>query len=146
MGFFNSNSGLEGGVQLGPLGTAAINRPIVPTPCVYDDGEICGMMVGRGNRSTLRKSAPVPLWLPQTSHALPGREPGPRSGNSCIPPPPLSSLYQTWYVYHATWAHLNGVHHKSLAINLCVCICIPISLVGNGSVNTLSRQRIHTLQ
>jgi hypothetical protein len=34
-----------GGVQLGPLGTAAINRPIrsiVPAPGDYDDGEIGG--------------------------------------------------------------------------------------------------------
>jgi hypothetical protein len=65
-----------GGVQLGPLGTAATNRPIVPAPGDYDDGEIGGMMIGRGNRSTRRKPAPVPLCPPQTSHALPGREPG----------------------------------------------------------------------
>jgi hypothetical protein len=38
-----------GGVQLGPLGSAATNRPIVPTPGDYDDGEIYGMMIGRGN-------------------------------------------------------------------------------------------------
>jgi hypothetical protein len=38
-----------GGVQLGPLGTAATNRPIVPAPVDYDEGEIGGMMVGRGN-------------------------------------------------------------------------------------------------
>jgi hypothetical protein len=36
-----------GGVQLGPLGTAATNRPIVPAPGDYDDGEICGMIIGR---------------------------------------------------------------------------------------------------
>jgi hypothetical protein len=60
-----------GGVQLGPLGTAATNRPIVPAPGVYDDGEI-GVMIGRGNRSTRRKRGPVPVWSPQTSHALPG--------------------------------------------------------------------------
>jgi hypothetical protein len=38
-----------GGVQLGPLGTATTNRPIVPAPGDYDDGEIGGMMIGRGN-------------------------------------------------------------------------------------------------
>jgi hypothetical protein len=65
-----------GGVQLGPLGTAATNRPIVPAPSDYDDGEIGGMMIGRGNRSTRRKAASVPLCLPQTPYALPGREPG----------------------------------------------------------------------
>jgi hypothetical protein len=31
-----------GGAQLGPLGTAATNRPIVPAPGDYDDGEIGG--------------------------------------------------------------------------------------------------------
>jgi hypothetical protein len=57
-----------GGVQLGPLGTAATNRPIVPAAGDYDDGEIGGM-IGRGNRSTWRKPAPVPLCPPQTPHA-----------------------------------------------------------------------------
>jgi hypothetical protein len=64
------------GVQLGPLVTAATNRPIVPAPGDYDDGEIGGM-IPRGNRSTRRKPAPVPLCPPQTPHALPGRELGP---------------------------------------------------------------------
>jgi hypothetical protein len=68
---------VEGGVQLGPLGTAATNRPVVPTPGDYDEGEIGGMMIGRGNRSTRRKPAPVPLCPPQTPHVLPRREIGP---------------------------------------------------------------------
>jgi hypothetical protein len=59
---------MRGGVQLGPLGTAATNKPIVPSPADYDDGEIGGM-IGRGNRSTRRKSTPVPLCPPQTPHA-----------------------------------------------------------------------------
>jgi hypothetical protein len=54
---------LGGGVQLGPIGTAATNRPIMPAPGDYDDGEIGGM-IGRGNRSTRRKPAPVPLCPP----------------------------------------------------------------------------------
>jgi hypothetical protein len=65
---------MGGGVQLGPLGTAATNRPIVLTPGDYDDGEIGGMMIVRGNRSARRKPAPVPLRPPQTPHILP-REP-----------------------------------------------------------------------
>jgi hypothetical protein len=60
---------VEGGVQLGPLGPEASNRPIVPAPSDYDDGDIGGIMTGRGNRSTRRISAPVPLCPPQTSHA-----------------------------------------------------------------------------
>jgi hypothetical protein len=57
-----------GGVQLGPLGTAATNRPIVPALGAYDDGEIGGM-IRRVNRSTRRKPAPVPLCPPQPPHA-----------------------------------------------------------------------------
>jgi hypothetical protein len=53
---------------LGPIGTAATNRPIEPALGDYDDGEFGGM-IGRGNRSTRRKPAPVPLCPP--------REPGP---------------------------------------------------------------------
>jgi hypothetical protein len=53
---------------LGPLSTAATNRPIVPALGDYDDAEIGGM-IGRGNRSTRTKPAPVPLCPPQTPHA-----------------------------------------------------------------------------
>jgi hypothetical protein len=55
---------------LGPLGTTATSRPIVPAPGDYDNGEICGMMIGRENRSTRRKPAPVPLCPPQTPYAF----------------------------------------------------------------------------
>jgi hypothetical protein len=58
-----------GGVQLGPFGTAATNRLIVPDPGDYDDWHIFWMMIGRGNRSTRRKSVPGPLCPPQTPHA-----------------------------------------------------------------------------
>jgi hypothetical protein len=43
--------------------------PIVPAPGDYDDGEIGGM-IGRGNRSTRKKPAPVPHCPP---HAAPTR-------------------------------------------------------------------------
>jgi hypothetical protein len=52
---------------MGSLGTTATNRPIVPAPGDYDDGEIGGM-IGRGNRSTWRKPAPVPVCPQQTPH------------------------------------------------------------------------------
>jgi hypothetical protein len=60
-----------GGVQLGPLGTAVTNGLLCQPRVImidYDDGEIGGM-IGRGNRSTGRKLAPVPLCPPQTPHA-----------------------------------------------------------------------------
>jgi hypothetical protein len=53
---------------MGPLGTAVTNRPIMPAPGDYGDGEIGGM-IGKGNRSTRRKPAPVPLCPPQNRHA-----------------------------------------------------------------------------
>jgi hypothetical protein len=56
-----------GGVQLGPLSTAATNRPIVPAPGDYDEGAIGGV-IDRGNRNTRRKPAPVPLCPTQTPH------------------------------------------------------------------------------
>jgi hypothetical protein len=66
------------GVQLGPLGTSATNWPIVPAPGDKDNGEFGGMMIGRGNRSTRRKPAPVPLCPSQIPHDQTGREPGPQ--------------------------------------------------------------------
>jgi hypothetical protein len=53
------------GVQLGPLGSAATNRPILSAPADYNDEEICGMMICKGNRSTRGKPSPVPLCPPQ---------------------------------------------------------------------------------
>jgi hypothetical protein len=44
---------MGGEVQLGPLGTSATNWPIISAPGEYEDREFGGMMIGRGNRSTL---------------------------------------------------------------------------------------------
>jgi hypothetical protein len=51
--------------KLGPLGTSATEWPIVPAPGDYDEGEIGGMKISRGNRSTRRKLATAPLCPPQ---------------------------------------------------------------------------------
>jgi hypothetical protein len=52
-----------------------------------------------------------------------------------------TNVYETWYPYHGTWAHLNGVLRKFLR-PVCVSICVsPLSLLGNGSVNTFPRPR-----
>jgi hypothetical protein len=54
----------------------------------------------------------------------------------------LTNLYETWYVYHNTWAHFSGVLPKSLP-SICVTVWISLlSLLGNGSVNTFPPQRI----
>jgi hypothetical protein len=59
-----------GGVRLSPLGMSAL----VYQPRMIDDGDECGaiggMRIGKGNRSTRRKHAPVPLYPPQISHDL----------------------------------------------------------------------------
>jgi hypothetical protein len=57
------------GVRLSPLGTAATTG-LLYQPQMIDEGdcgEIDGMKIGRGNRSTRRKSAPAP-FCPQIPH------------------------------------------------------------------------------
>jgi hypothetical protein len=58
------------GVRFSPLGTAATTG-LLYQPQMIDDG-VCGaigeMKIGRGNRSTQRKPAPVPLCPPQIPH------------------------------------------------------------------------------
>jgi hypothetical protein len=56
---FFQYSGGGSGVQVGPLGTAATNGPIMPAPGDYDDGQI----------GTPRKLVAVPLCPPQIPHA-----------------------------------------------------------------------------
>jgi hypothetical protein len=61
------------GVRLSPLGTAAITG-LLYQPEMIDDGdcgEIGGMKIGRGNRSTRRKPAPAPLCPQQIPHDQP---------------------------------------------------------------------------
>jgi hypothetical protein len=60
-----------GGVRLSPLGTSA-TVDLLYQPRMIDDefGVVGGMRIGRGNRSTRRKPAPVPLWPPQIPHDL----------------------------------------------------------------------------
>jgi hypothetical protein len=58
--------------------------PIVPTQMTDGDyGAVGGMRIGRGNRSTRRKPAPVLLCPPQIPHDL-GLNPGRRGGKPAI--------------------------------------------------------------
>jgi hypothetical protein len=63
------------GVQLGPLGTADTNRPIVPAAGDYDDGEIGGMICRE--TEVLGENLPQCRFVHHKPHMLPGREPGP---------------------------------------------------------------------
>jgi hypothetical protein len=58
------------GMGLSPLGTAATSG-LLYKPQMMDEGDcgaVGGMKIGRGNQSTLRKPAPVPLCPPQIPH------------------------------------------------------------------------------
>jgi hypothetical protein len=59
-------------VRLSPLGTSAtVGLLYQPRMIDYVDyGAVGAMRMGRGNRSTRRKPAPVPLWPPQIPHDL----------------------------------------------------------------------------
>jgi hypothetical protein len=61
-------------------GDQLVVRTLLTAPDDCDnDGEVGGMNgLGRGNRSTGRKPALLPLCPPQIPLARPGREPGPQ--------------------------------------------------------------------
>jgi hypothetical protein len=65
---------------LGPLGTAATNRPIMPCPGDYDAVEIGGK-TGRGNRSSRRKPAPSAALPTTNPTCFPDANSGSRGGN-----------------------------------------------------------------
>jgi hypothetical protein len=61
----------SGGVRVSPLGTSYNIWPILPAPDDDDErGVVGGMRIGRGNRSTRRKPAPVPVNNVQLSLCL----------------------------------------------------------------------------
>jgi hypothetical protein len=103
---------VEGEIQLGPLGTAATSRPIVPTPGDYDDGEIDGMIIGRGNRNTRRKPAPVPLVHHKPHILCPDANPGRRGGKPATNRLSCGTALQwgvTWFVYFSS-VYIVEVH------------------------------------
>jgi hypothetical protein len=61
-----------GGVRLSPLGTSATVGLLYQPRMIDDDdyGAVGGMRIDKGNRSTRRKPAPVPLCPPQIPHDL----------------------------------------------------------------------------
>jgi hypothetical protein len=64
---------------LGPFGTVATIKPILPAPDDYDDGDIGGI-IGRGNRSTRRKPASNDALSTTNPTCSPDANPGRRGG------------------------------------------------------------------
>jgi hypothetical protein len=65
---------MGGGVQLGPLATAATNRPIVP----YDDGEIVEWLAGEAE--VLGENLSQCCFVHHKPHMLPSMNLGRRGG------------------------------------------------------------------
>jgi hypothetical protein len=63
----------------GTLGTAATTGLLYQPRMTGegDCGEICGIKISSGNRSTRRKPAPAPLCHQKSHLIIPGFEPGP---------------------------------------------------------------------
>jgi hypothetical protein len=60
---------------LGPLGTTATNRTILPAPNDYDYGKIGGM-ISRGNGSTRKKTCPSAALSTTNPTCCPDENPG----------------------------------------------------------------------
>jgi hypothetical protein len=61
---------------MSPLGTPTTEWPTAPTPGNCDNGELGGMKIDRGNRSTRRKPGPAAFCPPKIPLKRPGLEPG----------------------------------------------------------------------
>jgi hypothetical protein len=63
---------IHSGVRLSPLGMAVTTGLLYQPQMIYDGdcGEIGGMKIGRGNRSTWREPATVPFCPPQIPRDL----------------------------------------------------------------------------
>jgi hypothetical protein len=82
---------------LGPLGTAATNRPIVPAPGYYD-GEIC-VMIGRGNKYS-EKTCPSAALSTTNPTCCPDANPGQRGGK------PATNRLSYGTAIYITWLRL----------------------------------------
>jgi hypothetical protein len=92
------------GVGLSPLGTAATSGLLYKTLMIDegDCGAIGGMRIGRGNRSTRRKPAPVPFCPPQNpTWPDPGSNPGRRGGKPATSRLSYgAAIIYTWWIFN----------------------------------------------
>jgi hypothetical protein len=129
-----------GGVRLSALGTSATVGLLYQPRMIDDDYGAVGGMIGRGNQSTRRKPAPVPLCPPQIPRPVLGSNPGLRSGKPVTnglsygtAPLPLldpdillsilflECLFAHWLTYQ--WAILS---HKTPCSFPQLCITKPV--------------------
>jgi hypothetical protein len=97
----------------------------VPAPSDYDDGEIGGM-IGRGNRSTRRKPAPVPLCPPQTPHAARTRTRAAAVGSQRLTASELLSCGPSFPCRTCSWfqCELAKVY---VVVDMCIRSCeVPV--------------------
>jgi hypothetical protein len=101
---------LGGGVQLGPLGTAATNRPIVPTPGDYDDGEFVWNDDWQGKPKYSEKTCPS-ATLYTTNPTCPARA---RTRAAAVGSQRLTAwahILMSFQLAHGT-GHVPTVKHK----------------------------------
>jgi hypothetical protein len=110
----------------------------------YDVGEIGGIIIGMGNRSTLRKPAPVPLCPPQTPHAVRARTRSTAVG---------SQRLTAWATVRPGWSYDKTLHAYNTRVitkktkilqtdclNSCaVCIITRWSIVSDDGINSRSQ-------
>jgi hypothetical protein len=106
-----------GGVRLSPLRTPATTGPTVPAPDEY--GALCGMRIGRGNRSTRRKTASAAA-LSITNPTLPDLEskPGRLCCGTALPITFFSSFFISWVI----------ISLVSFCVSLPACLYLLVSL------------------
>jgi hypothetical protein len=104
---------------LSPLGTAATNRPIVPAPGDYDDGEFGGMN-GRGNRSTQRKPALLPLCPPQNPTCCSDTNLGRRVGK------PATNRLSYGTAFRWAYVGTTAPYNEIPVINYCKAVNFPL--------------------
>jgi hypothetical protein len=111
-----------GGVQPGPLGTAATNWPIVPAPGDYVNGEFGGMMIGRGNRSTRTKPAPVPLCPPHSTWPRRARSRAAAVGSQRLTAWAMAQPYLHWNITLSILDFARWISQEGIRIPLLVSI------------------------
>jgi hypothetical protein len=115
------------GVRQSPLGTTATTG-LLYQPQMIDDGDcgaIGGMKIGRGNRSTRRKPAPVPLCPPQIPHD----QTRARTRSAAVGSQRLTFWAMEWRYGYLISLKLLGFSDSSLVKNVWRQLLSPLTIV-----------------